>query len=41
MISEAFMKVYFWGAYIWFAAGFLLIAVPALGEIKKLLFTKQ
>ena len=39
MISETFMKVYFWGAYVWFAIGFLLIAIPAIGEIKKILFT--
>lgn len=41
MISELFMKVYFWGSYFWFVAGFVLIAIPAIGEIKKLLFTKE
>jgi len=38
MISETFMKIYFIGAYAWFATGFLLIAIPAIAEIRKLLF---
>lgn len=38
MVSKTFMEFYFWGAYIWFVVGFLLIAIPAIGEIKKLFF---
>jgi len=41
MVSQTFMGVYFWGTYIWFLAGFLLIAVPAIIEIRKMIFTKK
>lgn len=41
MVSQTFMGAYFWGTYIWFLVGFLLIAVPAILEIKKLIFTKK
>ncbi|WP_264373327.1 hypothetical protein [Sinanaerobacter chloroacetimidivorans] len=41
MVSETFMSVYFWGTYVWFLAGFLLISIPALIEIKKMMSTKK
>ena len=41
MVSQTFMNVYFWGTYIWFAIGFLLIAGPAILEIKNIIFTKK
>lgn len=41
MISEAFMNTYFWGVYIWFVAGFLLIAIPAVPEVVKILFAEK
>jgi uncharacterized membrane protein len=37
MISKTFMEIYFWGAYIWFAVGFVIIAVPAIMEIKRII----
>lgn len=41
MVSQTFMGIYFWGTYVWFLAGFLLIAGPALIEIKRMIFTKK
>lgn len=41
MISQTFMGIYFWGAYGWFVVGFLLIAIPAIVEIRKLLFNNS
>lgn len=41
MVSQTFMGIYFWGTYIWFAVGFLLIAIPALIEIKKMVSSKK
>lgn len=41
MVSQTFMGVYFWGTYIWFLAGFLLIAIPAIAEIGKMISTKK
>lgn len=33
MLSEGALGAYFWGVYIWFVIGFLLIAIPAIREI--------
>jgi hypothetical protein len=41
MVSQTFMGIYFWGTYIWFLAGFVLIAGPAILEIKRMIFTKK
>ncbi len=41
MISENALGIYFWGTYAWFFVGFLLIAIPAIIEIKKIIFTKK
>jgi uncharacterized membrane protein len=41
MVSQTFMGAYFWGTYIWFTVGFLLIAVPAIMEITKIISTKK
>lgn len=37
MLSESALGAYFWGVYIWFVIGFLLIAVPAIREIAMIL----
>ncbi len=36
MISQKFMEFYYWGSYLWFAAVFVVIAIPAVIQIKKL-----
>lgn len=41
MVSQNFMNVYFWGTYVWFLVGFVLIAVPAIMEIGKMISTKK
>lgn len=41
MVSQSFIGIYFWGTYAWFLAGFLMISIPAIIEIKKLMFTKK
>lgn len=41
MISQMFMTVYFYGAYIWFLVGFLVIAIPAIMEISKMVLIKN
>ncbi|HVI39027.1 MAG TPA: hypothetical protein VM577_00045 [Anaerovoracaceae bacterium] len=41
MIDLTFLQVYYWGAYLWFIGAFLILAVPAAIELKKLLFTKK
>ena len=41
MMSEKALGIYFWGAYIWFVIGFVLIAFPAIYEVYKLLFVKK
>ncbi len=41
MVSQTFMSTFFWGTYVWFLVGFVMIAVPALVEIKKLITTKK
>ncbi len=33
MASQGFVGAYFWGVYVWFVVGIVLIAVPAIGEI--------
>jgi hypothetical protein len=41
MIDLIFMKIYFWGSYIWYALLFFILAVPATIELKKLFSKKQ
>lgn len=40
MMGETGLGIYFWGVYIWFCTGVLLIGIPAVIEIKKL-WTRQ
>ena len=40
MVSETFVGTYFWGVYIWFAIGVLLIAIPAIFEIGRVITKK-
>jgi len=41
MISEKFMELYFWGCLAWFAGLFVVLAIPAAKELKKLLIIKK
>ena len=41
MVSQTFLGVYFWGVYIWFVCGALLIAIPAVIEIGRMLFKNK
>ena len=36
MLSETALGAYFWGIYIWFVVGFLLVAIPAIIEVGKM-----
>lgn len=40
MASEAFVGAYFWGVYVWFAIGAILIGIPAIGEIFRVVKNK-
>ena len=40
MVSEAFVGTYFWGVYVWFVVGALLIGIPAIAEIIKIIGNK-
>lgn len=35
MASQGFVGAYFWGVYVWFVVGIVLIAVPAISEIAR------
>jgi len=41
MITERFMEIYFWGCLVWFAGLFVVLAIPAAREVKKLLSAKK
>jgi hypothetical protein len=36
MISETFLGIYFWGTYIWFLVGVLLIGIPATIQLYRI-----
>jgi len=36
MVTQRFMECYYWIAYVWFAVLFVVMAVPAAAEIRKL-----
>jgi len=40
MLSQTLLGVYFWGVYVWFVCGAVLIGIPAIVEVVKLLFKK-
>jgi hypothetical protein len=40
MASEAFVGGYFWGVYVWFVLGVLLIGIPAICEIARVIRNK-
>ena len=41
MISEGFMQLYFWGCLVWFTGLFVVLAIPATKELRKLLSGKK
>lgn len=39
MISQTTLTIFFIFAFVWFCVGFILIAVPAIREVKNILST--
>jgi len=40
MVSQTFLGIYFWGVYVWFVAGVLIIGIPAIIQVGKMLSKK-
>jgi hypothetical protein len=41
VMSEAMLGAYYWGTYIWFVVGALVVGIPAVIQLCKLLSAKE